>query len=256
MQLKSSRLTLKESLRHRNVTRAGPVLSCGTGRFRRELPAASGPLGPSFGDRENELSSPKDKEDVAPPDPSIKCRAWWVSAVCRDRRLAAAVLGLLCGGFECSSLADRAGLLLQLPTSEMLKFELFELLELLELDCKLSLSVSSAKESAASELRSDPQHKSSSSSSSNSPCRSSGILESECDDACGSEDLDLCGARTALRTLRLGRRCDLRSPDLRRAKSSSVSTEFDLATSHSLSCSSVDPETCIRIPIMHSLGFS
>mmetsp|Transcript_11713 Transcript_11713/g.24728 ORF Transcript_11713/g.24728 Transcript_11713/m.24728 type:complete len:201 (-) Transcript_11713:1074-1676(-) len=118
----------------------------------------------------------------------------------RPRLCGAKVPGVSGERRPSSSLAEPAGLLLQTPTSEMLPLELFELpelLELFELDC--TLSVSSTLESAP---RSETEFMSSSSSSKSfSPCWSSGMLDSECEDVCGSEDRERCGSFCMLFTI-------------------------------------------------------
>mmetsp|Transcript_117219 Transcript_117219/g.229931 ORF Transcript_117219/g.229931 Transcript_117219/m.229931 type:complete len:200 (+) Transcript_117219:211-810(+) len=79
------------------------------------------------------------------------------------------------------------------------------------------------------------------------------MLESECDEVWGSDERERWG--NDLRTLaRLGRRCDRFKPDFNLAKSSSVSTGFGFATSHNTD--TLSSWSCIRMPIMHSLGFS
>lgn len=87
-----------------------------------------------------------------------------------------------------SSLADLAGLLLHTPTSDIPSSLDVELCS--ELEQRLSLS--SAMEFSASEPLSDMSETDrTSSSSSNSPCRSSGMLDSECEEAIGSDVRDL-----------------------------------------------------------------
>mmetsp|Transcript_52246 Transcript_52246/g.113255 ORF Transcript_52246/g.113255 Transcript_52246/m.113255 type:complete len:204 (-) Transcript_52246:435-1046(-) len=125
-----------------------------------------------------------------------------------------------------ASLTEFRGLLLQLPATDMLPTELLELVE-------RELSVSSTESGPESE-----------SSSSVSP--TSRIMESECEGAWLSEG--------PLRPLRfqLGRLC-LFKPDFKRARSSRVSTGCGLATSQR---TDQPLETCTRMPIMHSFGFS
>mmetsp|Transcript_97064 Transcript_97064/g.274945 ORF Transcript_97064/g.274945 Transcript_97064/m.274945 type:complete len:338 (-) Transcript_97064:230-1243(-) len=93
-----------------------------------------------------------------------------------------------------------------------------------------------------------------------SPVRSSGMLIKDCDGfVCKpprpgrSWPRRPCCARH-FRTIRvrLGPIFPRFKPELKRARSSRVSTELVLATSHN--CTS--EATCIRIPIMHSFGFS
>mmetsp|Transcript_38906 Transcript_38906/g.111782 ORF Transcript_38906/g.111782 Transcript_38906/m.111782 type:complete len:206 (-) Transcript_38906:916-1533(-) len=82
------------------------------------------------------------------------------------------------------------------------------------------------------------------------------MLDNECEDVCGSEVRERCGKDRRKLTVRLGFRCERFNPDLSLARSSNVSTGFGLATSHNTGWSSWVAETCNRMPIMHSFGFS
>mmetsp|Transcript_44429 Transcript_44429/g.115562 ORF Transcript_44429/g.115562 Transcript_44429/m.115562 type:complete len:388 (+) Transcript_44429:158-1321(+) len=158
-----------------------------------------------------------------------------------------------------SSLTERAGLLLHRPARLPVRSELLELVLLLErlLVLLLELLPSSASESAAaseSSISALASESTASESSSNSPLWSSGMLVSDLDDESTSPGIrcELCRRTTA------GRRCDRLRPDLRRARSSSVSTGCGFATSHNTLTPWSEPRSaaCIRMPIMHSFGFS